>query len=71
MTSEHLHAALAAEKAAPHRNRAVSVRVTEAEHRLLFAAAKREGIPASTLAHALLVAGLAELSAQKGGKPAR
>jgi hypothetical protein len=70
MTRETLRAALATQKATPRRDRVVAVRVTEAEHRLLFATAKREGIPPSTLAHLLLVAGLAELSTMKGGKAA-
>ena len=66
MTKETLRKAVETEKGAPRRNRAVSVRLSSAEHRLLFQAAKREGLLPSTLARVLVVAGLAELAAERG-----
>jgi len=66
MTKETLRKAVETEKTAPRRDRALSVRLSAAEHRLLFKVAKREGLLPSTLARVLVVAGLAELAAERG-----
>jgi len=65
MTKETLRKAVEAEKATPRRDRALSVRLSQAEHRLLFKVAKREGLLPSTLGRVLVVAGLAELAAER------
>lgn len=68
MTKETLRKAVETEKAVPRRDRALSVRLSPAEHRLLFKVAKRERLLPSTLARVLLVAGLGELAGERGGR---
>jgi len=67
MTEARLRAMLAEVKA-ENRSRILSVRLAPAEYARLERAAKGEGIPAATLGRVLVLAGLAELQAEKGGK---
>ena len=63
MTRERRLAAIREEKAQATRDKPVSFRLTADELRRLQRAAKTQGLPASTLARILVVAGVADLEA--------